>query len=378
MREQGMSTAYGARNAGLAAVAGMLLLVGGCGDSSSPIQGCAGTEVMVPDCRFFNPEDLAVTPRGERLLVSQMGRMDGSLGGDILLYSPADGSIERLFPGADVEDDRSWGDPACPPPDLALFSPHGLDLVARADGSHMLLVVNHGGRESVELFHVTDDDTRLTLRWRGCAEGPEQAAFNDVEGRRNGGFYVTHMMPRDSQFSAMLAGALWGGESGFVYHWDPAAGFDQVAGSAGPFPNGIALTRDERILFINMYLSGEVHKLDLSTGEVVGVAHIPSPDNSSWADDGRLLVASHLGGLLASLSCQNLESGSCGFEFQIVALDPETLSEEVLIRHQGAPMGGVTVAVELDGNLYLGTYAGDRIARVTGFGISTRDEPSDS
>jgi hypothetical protein len=88
MREQGMSTAYGARNAGLAAVAGMLLLVGGCGDSSSPIQGCAGTEVMVPDCRFFNPEDLAVTPRGERLLVSQMGRMDGSLGGDILFLVP--------------------------------------------------------------------------------------------------------------------------------------------------------------------------------------------------------------------------------------------------------------------------------------------------
>jgi hypothetical protein len=33
-----------------------------------------------------------------------------------------------------------------------------------------------------------------------------------------------------------------------------------------------------------------------------------------------------------------------------------------LIEHAGAPIGGVTVALEMDGRLYLGTFAGDRIA----------------
>jgi hypothetical protein len=35
-----------------------------------------------------------------------------------------------------------------------LFSPHGIDIVQREDGKYQVLVVNHGGRESVELFDL--------------------------------------------------------------------------------------------------------------------------------------------------------------------------------------------------------------------------------
>jgi streptogramin lyase len=178
-----------------------------------------------------------------------------------------------------------------------------------------------------------------------------------------GGFFVTQTMPKDSQISAMLKGALFGSNTGFVYRWNPADGFTKVPGSEGSYPNGIEKSADGRYLYINMYLAGEVRKLDLSTGEVVASAAVSSPDNSTWSSDGLLLVASHTDGFFELTACQGLEQGSCGFAFEIVALDPVNLEATVIVANRGAPMGAATVALEMDGELYLGTFAGDRIAR---------------
>ncbi len=49
---------------------------------------------------------------------------------------------------------------------------------------------------------------------------------------------------------------------------------------------------------------------------------------------------------------------------EICGLDPEDLSEQVIIAHEGAPMGDATVALQRDGVYYLGTFAGDRIGIV--------------
>lgn len=339
------------------------VLLLGCSESPTPILGCETSKGITPDCRFHNPEDLAVL--GERLLVSQMGGMDGAKPGDIVLYSPTSGDIEVLFPRASVVDDRSWGDESCPPPDLVAFSPHGIDLETRDDGRAMLLVVNHGLRESVEFFEVLQREDIVTLEWRGCAIGPDQAAFNDVVAKRDGGFWVTQMMPSDSQTSAMLKALVFGSDTGFVYAWDSSSGFSAVAGSEGPFPNGIEKSVDESHLFINMYLGDEVRKLDLAAAHVVATADVASPDNLTWSEDGStLLVASHTAGLLELTACQALEAGSCGFSFEIVALDPADMTGTVVLANRGAPMGGATVAIELGDELFLGTFAGDRIARV--------------
>jgi len=345
-----------------------ILFAAGCGESPTPILGCDAGDGIEPDCRFQNPEDLVVAPLGGRLLVSQMGQMDGSVSGDIAQYTPG-GSIDVIFPGAVLLDDRSWGAADCPPPDLEAFSPHGIDLLHREDGRWMLLVVNHGLRESVEFFEVADDGEAVSLTWRGCAIGPEQAAFNDVVGTTDGGFYVSQMMPSDSQTTSLLKGVLLGSDTGFVYGWDRDAGFGRVPGTDGPFPNGVELSADESWLYVNMYLGGEVRKIDLANGQVGAIAEVASPDNSTWSSDGVLLVASHVDGILELTACQELPEGSCGFGFKIVALDPNDLSARTLFEHRGAPMGGATVAREMDGDLYLGTFAGDRVARVPKAGL---------
>ncbi len=345
-----------------ALVALVALMLGACSSDVTPIVDCVAADGLEPDCRFQNPEDLARSPAGDWLVVSQFGAMDGSRPGSIAAYQPGSGRIEELYPVGEMEDRRDWGERACEPPDARTFAPHGIDLEIRDDGEPMLLVVNHGGRESVEFFALEESAAGLGLAWRGCALGPPDAYFNDVVARRDGGFWVTHMMPKSSQVWAQLKG-LFGRDTGFVYGWSVAEGFRRVPGTDGAMPNGIEKSADERYLYVNNYLGSEVRKVDVGSGEIVARAEAANPDNSSWADDGRLLVASHTDSIGEFFACAELSAGACGFAFEILALDAESLEGFAWLSHRGAPMGAATVAVELGGDVYLGSFAGDRITR---------------
>ena len=87
------------------------------------------------------------------------------------------------------------------------------------------------------------------------------------------------------------------------------------------------------------------------------------PDHLTWTADGDLLVASHTDSLEELMACRNLPQGACGSGFEIVQVDPESLTSLVLLAHRGAPIGGVSVALQHGDDLYLGSVAGDRIAR---------------
>jgi len=342
------------------ALLGAVLAVGCLGDDErTPVLGCEAAAGFEVDCQFQNPEDLAPSPDG-RILVSQFGGMEGEVAGNLAIYDPATRALEVLFPsaGGSLSDpDPSWGDAACAPPDLERFAPHGIDVALRRDGRHQLAVVNHGGRESVELFEVFADGS---LAWRGCVEGPEESYFNDVVVLSDGGFWVTHMFPRHETLLPLLRARL-GMDTGWVYAWTPGATMTKLPGTDAPFPNGISRSEDERYVYLNTYSTTGVRKVDVRSGERVAERELPSLDNSTWGEDGRLLVASHTGGLGQILACAGLEEGTCGMAFEILALDPGDLSGDVILRHEGAPMGGATVALERDGVLYLGSFKGDRI-----------------
>ena len=346
-------------------VAGMvlaLLVSAGCSPDQPPIDTCEPGDGLIPDCRYRNPEDLVPAPGDREIIVSQFGGMAGEADGSLVALRPADGRIRTLYPGPETSPARQdgWGDPACPPP--AAFSPHGIDIERLDDGRHALYVVNHGGRESVEMFEVTPGSD-VSLTWRGCVEAPEDGYFNDLVVLEDGGFWVSHMYPRDANLLwTVLRMQVTGHAPGLVYRWQPDGGFEPIAGTAARFANGVEKSADERYLYLNSYLGSRVLKVDVARGEVVASAEVSSPDNLAW-DDGTLLAASHLASLADSMSCQALESGSCGFRFQIVAIDPEDMSTRVILDHAGPPMGGATVALPFDGALYLGTFAGDRIAR---------------
>lgn len=357
----------------LAGVWGLSASLSACG--APLIESCTAAAGFTVDCRFRNPEDIVESPRGDALIVSEFGRLDGAgPPGRIVAYRPreagGDGAIVPLFPLAAATSAPgvtpttsavSWGDPRCTPPDARRFSPHGLDLEQLDSGEFALYVVSHGARESIEMFEVVSDPV-LALRWRGCVEGPPEANFNDVVVLRDGGFWVSQSFPRSA--NTVIAGLKMryaGATPGFAYRWSTARGFERIAGTDVAYANGIEKSLDERTLYLNAYFGNRMVVVDVARGERLGEVSVPGPDNLTWSPDGRLLVASHLASTADLLRCLDLERGQCGFGFQIVAIDPQTLTSEVQLQHRGPPMGAVTVARPYRGRLYLGTFAGDRL-----------------
>lgn len=348
-------------------LAALALAALACSRPRDPILDCAPSKDARPICGFHNPEDFALLPKARALVVSQMGAVDGSKPGSLAFFALESESIGLVYPPprGDASAPRpGWGDARCPGPPGAAFSPHGLDLATRPDGALELLVVNHGGRESIELFEVSDSPRAPSLAWRGCALAPEGALLNDVAALPDGGFVTTKFLSKNhAGFDSLLA--LLRISSGYVLEWQADAGFRKLAGTDAPLPNGIAVSRDGETLFVDAYLADEVRKISRKSGELLGTANIASPDNLNWTADGRLLVASHDAPLNEILACADLARGQCPFHFAIVLLDPSWMTGVTLYDNGGPPMGAGTSALHIGDELVIGSFAGDRLLRVT-------------
>ena len=354
------------RAAAACALCLFILAIGACSSGPDLITDCLDARGIHAICGFQNPEDLALTDDGHSLIVSQFGSMDGSKSGNLALFDLETESLRIEFRGDAPASTGAvdWGDESCPGAPGAAFSPHGLDLDRRTDGRLRLLVVNHGGRESVEFFEVSGSGPSLGLEWRGCSIPPDGAYLNDIVGLPDGGFLTTHMMDRNSQLGGFLSGVL-GFATGFVYEWQADRGYRVVPGTDGAMPNGIELSADAGEIYLSLYLDGEVRRISRQTGELLATADMTLPDNLTWGRDGRLLVASHVGGTLSGqLACADLSKGACPFAFEILSLDPMTLTSQLVFANEGPPMGAGTVAIDLGGELLIGSFAGDRIIRV--------------
>lgn len=321
---------------------------------------CEPVDDRVPICGLQAPEDIEPTPDGKHLILSQFGGITGSDSGSLMLFDPQTETTLPLYPlVSQTAEPEGWGDADCPGAPGAAISPHGIHLSQRSDGRWQLLVVNHGGRESVEFFEWRDDSS---LHWQGCVVLPDGAFLNDVVASPEGGFLVTHMFPKDNIWA--LLRTFFGAERGHVWRWREGHGVDIQPGSLGSFPNGIQISDDGQNLFLNLYTNNRVRKIARDSGEHLGEVEVAHPDNSSWLPDGRLLVASHPRDKLVPGLCGDVHSGACESRFQLIAIDPETMAAETLFDHKGAPMGAGTVAVEWGNYWFIGSYAGDRLLRV--------------
>lgn len=322
---------------------------------------CAPRDGIKSICGLVAPEDLVRAPNGRDLV---FGQMHGP--GGLYVLDVRDDSIHPLYPATApaVAVGELWGDARCTEPPAKLHA-HGLDLRQRSDGRWQLLVVNHSGREAVEFFELVSQrgDHPVAL-WRGCAVAPAEGNLNDVVALTDGSFLVSHMANRNWQMWWALL-AMLGLDSGWVYHWTAGEGYRPVAGTEGRFPNGLTLAPDGSQLFVNYYFGNEVRKYALPGFALQGSVAVTKPDNGAFDESGQLLVASHHASLLDLLdSLEQAHDQPSELPFSIVRIDPDSLASEVLLRREGPPMGAGTVALQRGGNLYVGSYVGDRIIRL--------------
>ncbi len=158
----------------------------------------------------------------------------------------------------------------------------------------------------------------------------------------------------------------FGLDTGAVLEWTPAGGWRELPETSAPAPNGVAVAPDGEQLFVAVWGVGELFAVALhGAAERRAVALPFHADNLSWAPDGRLLVAGQRASLASIIACSGLDEGTCAIPFAVAYVDPDSLGVEVVLDHDGASgMGMATVAVEHEGELWLGTAAGDRVARL--------------
>ncbi|HTY92548.1 MAG TPA: SMP-30/gluconolactonase/LRE family protein [Steroidobacteraceae bacterium] len=243
----------------------------------------------------------------------------------------------------------------CAAPDLKNLQTHGLD-VRTVNGHITVFAINHGGRESVEIFHL--HPAAGTAEWVGCALPPEGVTGNSISAMAHGAFVMTKFMDsRDREgFAHILAGQV----TGTVYRWTPGKGFSEVPGTQFSGDNGILTSADGRWVYVNAYGTHEIYRVPLSGQEKSdqgkpAVAKVDfSPDNLRWAPDGSILATGQF------ITPQTL-NGLHGWA--TVRLDPKTMATTPVVREAGLKdFDNATSAVQVGRMLWFGTFRGDRMA----------------
>ena len=170
-------------------VSSIALAQGKGGPPAPPLMACGTHGDIDILCGTRSPEDLELTPDGKSLLVSQFVNGPNGAGiAGLMLFDLAKRTFTRITPTAEPRKD--WGDPACPGPIGDALRPHGISLLKRNNGAIQVYVVNHGGRESIEMFELKQAKGTPDLIWHGCVVSTQ--AYNDVAAEPDGGFIATH------------------------------------------------------------------------------------------------------------------------------------------------------------------------------------------
>jgi hypothetical protein len=237
-------------------------------------------------------------------------------------------------------------------PDPAKFSAHGLAL-RRTGRSFELLVVNHG-REAIEFFDVQMRKSSPVLKWVGCVSAPADTFINSVAPLPDGGFIATQFYtPSKGGMGAIFSGAVTGG----LLEWHPGGTVNHIAGTQLSGANGIAVSDGGKVIVVAAWGSREIVRF-VRQGEQVektSVAVDFAPDNLRWTRYGQLLVAGQK--FQASAGSPAQLNG-----WKVLRVAPKTLAMSTVYEVDGsAPLQGVSVAVEVGNQLWVGPFRGDRI-----------------
>jgi hypothetical protein len=313
----------------------------------SPLTSCGAHGEIEVFCGTVQPEDLERTPDGKFLILTQylnQGRGGGS-GAGIALFDLKN-KVFRRMPATDQADNR-WGDPACPSPIGDALVSHGSSLAKRADGKWALYVVNHGRRQSIEMFELKAAGASWAIVWHGCELA--QHEYNDVAILPDGGFVGTY--PTATPM-------------GYVARWTPGKGESEVPGTRIRLPNGVVVSANGRYMFVNEFGARAVRKYDLEEGTELGSAKVDFlPDNLTWTKEGRLLIAGIKG---TRGECPEGSGRACIDGFGVAEIEPATMQARSIFDSASTDplISGVSVALAVDKSIYLGAFLGDRIVRI--------------
>ncbi|MET0983856.1 MAG: hypothetical protein ABW034_00475 [Steroidobacteraceae bacterium] len=347
-------------------------------------QTLAVTEPDKTICGVENVEDMVDLPESPWIIGSGMGDRFFQHGGLHLIN-------KKLMTARRISVDMSGELIAqapydqCPGPVPAThFSAHGLSLTVNPDATHNLYVVNHGARESIEIFKVTTTDSEPAFKWIGCVLTPKTATSNSVAARPDGSLVLSATaagdVPIPSFHELALRASAGRGENrggldvkavakqrGAVYVWTRARGWEKVPNSELLGDNGIELSRDGQWAFVNSWPGKSVTYMPLNTssGKSREVKLDFNPDNIRWSQDGKLVVTGHVATIEQVMDCGFGDGADCAIDYRSAEIDPTTLHVSPLFDGKGTrQFGAATIGLKTGGMLWLGSFRSSCIAKV--------------
>ena len=311
---------------------------------------CSSVEGLNFVCGLGGVEDIVAAP-GRRWLIGSSRRRSGAglyvIDAKTRTAKPADLSVADGAGAAPFA--------GCAPPDLKALNTHGLELRPGKDGVHTIYVVNHQGRESIEVFSMDTRGPEPVIRWIGCLIPPPDVSGNGVAALPDGGLAITKFQPLGDPlgYDHLMQGQI----TGTVYLWEPGKGFSEAAGARLAGDNGIVVSPDGKWLFVAEYGARKVRRISIDgSAPTKTVATAYNPDNLRWDTNGRIMV----GGQFVELANRNGPHG-----WGVDSLDPRTMTLKPVMRKPATTaFDNATTAIRAEGQLWIGSYRGDRIAYV--------------
>lgn len=307
-----------------------------------------------------NVEDMAVLPGGRWLIASSMHSDDVKPG--LYAVETATTRFEQLYPGPAAGSGGASPRPAAGgarsacPAELAAgeFSGHGISYRPTSARGGLLYVVNHGGRESIEIFDVELPRTARAapkLTWKDCILAPAGTVGNAVAWTRDGRIYAT--------VTPVVNGTP---RTGDIRYWAPSGGWTTVPGSAVEVPTGIAVAPDNSKIYVTSFPNRKVIEITLGAAPARREVAVKfGADNLSLARDGAIL-AGGLDGNPADImrGCPASNSPTCRFTGYAARIDPRSLKVSCTLE-LGPTV--TTTATQVGNMLWFGSSRAPRIWR---------------
>ena len=275
----------------------------------------------------------------------------------------------------------------CPgAPDFTALSTHGLAIRKTGPTAATLFVVNHGGRESIEIFDIEIPKpsvpgaevqvnpagvtviTKPVLTWRGCAVAPKNTYPDAVAPLADGSMLVTSLWnPNDKARTDKLK---TGQPVGGLFRWSTGNWNELSEGKTLSGPNGVIASADGKTAYVAVWAAKGVARIKLNKKSGDKPVDVVSTgfytDNLRWSPDGKSIYVGGQNAPMATLlACIDTDRNNCSdVPFVIDQMDPETLKLTNVIKsgsYGGAGAG--TGAIRVGNELWVSSFHADRVAR---------------
>jgi len=271
----------------------------------------------------------------------------------------------------------------CPaPPGANEFSAHGMGLRPRSNGTYDLFVMNHGGRESVEVFRIVLSKGKPNFRWIGCIATPPNAMGNSVAVTRDGTVVLSAFTAADHPLPSMVSLSKaapsdrperpgefkFKASQGALFTWNRRDGWTKLANSELNGNNGLELSADDKWVFVNSWSDRRIVRVALKNGAGDNRSvHVDfMPDNLRWSFDGKLVATGQdVADPREVFACTKSSGSHCPTAYAVAEVDPGSLSAKTIYRANAMEsFGTATIGLRTRRGLWLGSVRSQCIGYV--------------